>query len=258
MTRGYAFSHSTAALLQGSPLPARFSTLPLHVSCEVPLRPARGRGIRGHAVRAQHWSTSHVLIDRPPQDPVLVDVTAGRLTWISLATQLDVPDLVAVGDAMLTRRIVTSAELAETVAKSPGGRGVTRARKALPLLRRGPMSRPETLLRLQIRSAGLPEPQINVTVDNPVGRPLFRPDLSWPDHRVLVEYEGDYHRVSRGKFRADIDRMEEFADAGWLAMRATGDDVFGRPDRFLGRLQRRLVERGLPLTALRHVPPAMR
>jgi very-short-patch-repair endonuclease len=61
---------------------------------------------------------------------------------------------------------------------------------------------------------------------------------------VLVEYEGDGHRTSRGKFRSDITRVEEYADGGWFALRAQADDVFADPNPFLGRLGRRLERRG--------------
>lgn len=257
MRQGCAFSHGTAALLMGLPLPTRFGALPLHVSCEAPQRAARGRDIRGHTVGPNLWAMSHVFIHLPFDAPIPVFVTAARLTWLSLASELGVPDLVALGDAMLTAGVALG-ELADIVDRSPGGRGVARARAALPMLRPGAMSRPESLLRLQIRAAGLPEPQVNVLVVDRADRPVFRLDLSWPEYRVLVEYEGDGHRVSRTKFRSDIDRMEAFADAGWAGIRATGDDVFEHPDRFLSRLFRRLTDRGMPPRALRRVAPASR
>ncbi|MFC0678698.1 hypothetical protein ACFFGH_12690 [Lysobacter korlensis] len=206
-------------------------------------------------LRSDLWAIREVLINR--EDAlVALPITTDAVTWLTMASALDVPDLVALGDAMLTDGGSTRAALEAAVRTWGDGRGGRTARAALPLLRRGAMSRPETLLRLQIVAAGLPEPHINVLVADSAGRPVFRPDLSWPDSRVLVEYEGDGHRLSRAKFRSDIDRMEAFVDAGWTGLRATGDDVFARPNRFLARLHRRMVERGLRPRELRQVAAA--
>jgi hypothetical protein len=252
-----AFSHATAALLRGFPLPLRFGPSPIHVSAVAGSRAPEGRGVRGHVIRTDVWNVDDLLINR---EDVLVafPLTTRAVTWLTMAAALDVPDLVALGDAMLTGGGVTGPELEIALTTWGDGRGSRTARAALPLLRRGPMSRPESLLRMQIIAVGIPEPQINVLVTDRAGRPVFRPDLSWPDYRVLVEYEGDGHRLSRAKFRSDIDRMEAFADAGWTGLRATGDDVFEQPNRFLARLHRRLVERGLRLREFRQVAAAKR
>jgi hypothetical protein len=253
----HAFSHSTAAMLLSLPLPSRFTPWPLHISCRAPRRPPQGRGVQGHEVRGELWATDHVVLDLQPDGFFAFPLTAGWLTWLSLARELQLADLVALGDAMLTAGRATVEGLEKAVCQWGGGRGAARARAALPMLVPGAMSRPETLLRLQMIAAGLPVPRVNAPVHDRSGRLVFRPDLSWPEYRVLAEYEGDLHRTSRAKFRSDIDRMEEFADAGWTWLRCTGRDVFGAPDRFLGRLHRRLVERGMPPRRLRSVAAAL-
>ena len=252
----HAFSHATAAALRGLPLPLRFGVLPLHVSCPAPARAPEGRNLVGHQIRVEVWSRELMLAEVDEQPRPLVRLTGAPLTWLLMADSLAVPDLVALGDAILTGGLASEAHLARATEAWGAGRGSRRLRAAVALLQRGAESRPESLLRLQIQQAGLPAPQVNVPVVDRLGRRLFRPDLSWPEYKVLVEYEGDIHRVSREKFRSDITRMERYADEGWHGIRAVAGDVFADPDRFLDRLQRRLIERGLRPRELRHVEPA--
>ena len=51
----------------------------------------------------------------------------------------------------------------------------------------GKLSRPEDQLELQIRAAGLPEPEREFRF-HPKRR--YRADFGWPEHRVLLECEG--------------------------------------------------------------------
>jgi hypothetical protein len=91
--------------------------------------------------------------------------------------------------------------------------------------------------------AGLPEPEVNRPRFDAVGGWLGSPDLGYEEYQVAAQFEGDVHRTSRTQWRKDIARDEAFRDAGWLVLRATGDDV-ARPGRFLHRLTRALVSRG--------------
>src|SRR5690606_16025270 len=100
------------------------------------------------------------------------------------------------------------------------------------------------LQRLQLVRAGIPEPALNVRVTDPAGKLIAMPDLSWPKYRVLLEYEGDGHRTSRGKFLSDITRGEDYADGDWFSMRSHAGYVFGDPNVLIRRVARRLAERG--------------
>jgi hypothetical protein len=85
---------------------------------------------------------------------------------------------------------------------TPGpGAGIRRSRgpgdsAGDALLRPGAESRPETLLRLLLGRAGLPEPEVNVDIRDDSGRFLGRADLVYPPWRTIVEYDGDQHRTS--------------------------------------------------------------
>lgn len=260
MNPAHCFSHQTAAELYGLPLPLYAATRDLQVSAPTPLRPPETVGACGHAVAQELWRTSEVILrDVELGEIFAFPVVSPGLLWAQLATILDPDDLVALGDAIVTElprpgllaqstlvesALATIGEL-ETVARLHAGRRGARAMAAaVASIRSGPLSRAESLLRLILLRAGFPEPLLNVEVVDDSGQVVAMPDLSWREPKVVVEYEGDYHRRSRTRFRSDVTRGERYADAGWFQLRAHADDVFGDPNPFAGRLLRRMVERG--------------
>ncbi|HET8958060.1 MAG TPA: hypothetical protein VFM95_06355 [Microcella sp.] len=106
----------------------------------------------------------------------------------------------------------------------------------------GVMSRPETLLRLAINRAGLPDPVVGYTIEH-LGWQQ-RPDLAWPEFAVLAEYEGDHHRTSQRQFRHDVTRFDQYLDAGWSPVRVLSPDLFRNPMSMLARLEHRLRRNG--------------
>jgi very-short-patch-repair endonuclease len=99
----------------------------------------------------------------------------------------------------------------------------------------------ETLLRLLLVRAGLPEPLLNPEVA--VGGGVLHPDLVYPQWGVVLEYEGDQHRTDPRQWRHDIWRREALESAGWRVVRVHRDDVLAEPQAFLARLCRILAQR---------------
>ena len=249
------FSHQTAAELFGLPLPNYLKKWKLHVSSPWPKHPPEGKLIVGHSVRGimsrgMEWVFKTELDDELFSLPILNPA----VVWRQLAFDLDLYDLVALGDAIVTQiareqtfaseALSSIEELRDVVKATSGLPGALNAAKAIGLIRIGPLSRPESILRQMIVAAGMPEPQLNVEVNGREGNYLGRPDLSWPEFRVLVEYQGDGHRVSKAKFRSDISRREEFQEGGWRVIQASAPDIFRDPNILSGRLWRALKEAG--------------
>lgn len=237
------FSHSTAALLHGLPLPQALEEGPLHVTVPPPMRASRLHGVVGHARAWPVVPCAEAFFDSAFREPLPLRVEDPAVVLFSCAELLDVPDLVALGDAILLQ---THSGIRESwsalQAASARRAGGARFRRALPLLREGVRSRAESLLRLQIREAGLPEP----VVAHPISGDgwLQHPDLAWPEFRVLIEYEGDEHRTSPRRFASDIRRMERYDDAAWSALRLTRRDVYVDPDGAMARIESRLRRAG--------------
>jgi very-short-patch-repair endonuclease len=249
-----AFSHVTAARLLDLPVPAdpphavaagtrlagkdaRASGLsdvaPIHLMVPPGRRAPRGRGVRGHTGLLPgdvETSAAGLLVVRAP------------VIWGQLAVALSLTELVVLGDASLRRGLATVTALEATASGQRHRRGTRRMRQALSLLDVRAESPMETRLRVLMVLAGLPMPAVNrdVVVD---GQWLARPDLSYPDLRIAIEYEGDHHRTDRRQWRSDKRRRRLLEDAGWMVIEVTADDVFRRPDELLQRIRRACARR---------------
>ncbi|MCU1514926.1 MAG: hypothetical protein JWO10_2016 [Microbacteriaceae bacterium] len=139
--------------------------------------------------------------------------------WVQSAALLAVSELVVLGDALVRRRspLATVAELHSAIVS--GGRGVIRLRQAVKLIRPGVDSPRETLLRLLLGRAHLPEPEVNGLIVDGNGHFLALGDLVYREWRVVVEYDGEHHFASAEQVRHDLDRAERLVDAGWRVLR---------------------------------------
>lgn len=249
LRRGQVFSHATAALIYRMPLPrALEEVVVLHVSALDDGNRPRGRGIQGHRLRGCDVTV------REYRGLLVPDAVS---TWCQLASALALADLIAVGDFIVSGRVVPGAlrepplatmeELAEGLRRWVGRRGARRLLAAAEHVRCGVDSRPESLLRVLLMRAGLPEPAINVVAFASNGRRLGRPDLSYPSLLIAFEYEGDHHRTDPDTFRYDIFRHELFEAEGWRVFRVTWADLHLDPEGFLRRVRRAITERSTRL-----------
>lgn len=247
LRRGQVFSHVTAALIYRMPLPRALEADPvLHVSVPDDQNRPRARGVHGHRLRRCDFAA------REHGGLPVSDVVS---TWCQLASVLSVDDLIAVGDFIVSGEVVPGAarepplatitELADGLRPWVGRRGARRLFYAIEYVRSGVDSRPESLLRMLLVRAGLPEPAINLAAFAAKGARLGRPDLSYPWLLIAFEYEGDHHRTDRNTFRYDIFRHELFEDAGWRVFRVTWDDLHADPEGFLRRVRRAVAERSV-------------
>jgi hypothetical protein len=234
------FSHSTAARLWSMPLPAS-QLNDLHVVVPIGQRAPRGRGVVGHQQR--------LLADKRR---ILNDmaVASPAATWAQIGEILSVDDLIAVGEHIITGNpyekrlpLATLDELSAATGARHRGPGQRNRIAALPQIRDGALSRPETFVRLLLTRCGLPEPAINAAVLSARGEFIAMPDLQWPEFRVALEYQGDHHR-EKGQFRRDVSRLERLIDADWLVVQVTAAELFGDPRVIVERVARRLRSRG--------------
>ncbi|SDT13641.1 endonuclease domain-containing protein [Microterricola viridarii] len=242
MPRRQYFSHSTAALLHGIPLPAEQErALVLHVSTSVAGGIPRCRGVVGHQGA---W-------DRSPTERAGLRLSAAVHAWCELASLLAVDDLVAAGDFLVTGDepysgippLATLEQLTAAVRRYGSRRYARRLRQALALVRYGSMSRMESLTRLAMQTAGLPEPRLNHPVFDEHGTQIALIDLAYPEFKVGIEYQGDGHR-DRVQYRNDTARRERLEDRGWTIVYVTADDLRFRLNETMNRIRTRLRQRG--------------
>jgi len=133
----------------------------------------------------------------------------------------------------------STAELVEQLSRHPRGRGSARARVVLPLGDPRSESPMESVLRWLAHAAGLPSPAVQYVVRDAAGSHIARADLAWPEHKVIVEFDGDVHR-QRDVFVKDTRRQNRLVAEGWVVLRFTSADVLGRPDEVIAQIRRAL------------------
>ena len=120
--------------------------------------------------------------------------------------------------------------------------GIVRLRRASAHARVGSWSPRETQLRLLVRGAGIPEPQLNVRLPLPDGRELI-PDLAWPLFRVAAEYNGAHHNKVEQRIH-DLRRIDDFTDIGWTTVNIEKTELLQHPESVVFRVAQRLASRG--------------
>jgi len=241
------FSHTTAAVLWGIPLPLLHRD-DIDVSVCSPHRAPRGSGVRGHQLAARGVEVvTHAEYE--------VRLTSAAVTWALLGAVLRHPyDLVAAADAVArvdrvpgprgrikAPALATIAEL--EAALLPKRRGIVAQREALRRARTGVASRPETWTRLTLVDAGLPEPATDVDVYDAHGEFIGCVDLAYRRRKIAFEYEGDHHRVDKDQWNRDLEKHELLVSAGWRVIRVTSQMLFVEPRTLVGLARQALRER---------------
>lgn len=240
------FTHLTAAVLWGLPLPAGCLDTTVDVGMLTPGRAPRGRGVRGHEV------APHLASVREHPD-LGVRIASPATTWAMLGAALRHPyDLVAVADHLVRvpRRpggFATAAgpgpeplaTIAQLDAAVTAGRrvGIGALREALPRVREGVSSRRETWLRLIVVDAGLPEPVLDHDVFTDDGEFVACLDLAYPELKIGLEYDGDHHRTDAVQWAHDVDRLDRLAEEGWRIIRVTKTHIFTMPGVVVQRVR---------------------
>lgn len=219
----------------------------LDVAVAAPHRAPRAAGVAGRQFAPR-------LISVTTHDGLRV--TSPATTWAQLAPELSVDELIVLGDAIVAiprvrgtirgapgSGLATIAQL-ETALKAGRRRGAAKLRDALPQIRVGSASPPETLLRLALVRTGLPEPVLDYDVLTPDGRAIGYTELAYPAHGILIEYEGDHHRVDRAQWNRDIEKHAACVALGWDVLRLTSEHVYPRTDAAVRRIRDALARAG--------------
>lgn len=246
---GGVISHTTAAAWHGIPLPRRLAeSRELHLTYDAERRRHRCvlAGVASHRLRLAPEDVRHL--------PGGLRVTSPERTWLDLALLMRAGELdwlVVAGDHLVhhpwhpagRRPPVSSPVLLRlAVSRHAGRHGIRRARAALEEVRVGADSPPETLLRLALVRAGLPEPELQAAVD-PSDPWTPEADLAYRDARITLQYDGAGHRTPEQQAR-DARRETYCLERDWLPVRCTQDDLRSGFARVIGVVRRRLAARG--------------
>lgn len=224
-------SHATAARIHDVPLPAIADE---HVSVGEARHRRHHRGVRTHVC-----GSAEVMVVAG------VRVSSACQMFVELAGLVGLVDLVVVGDHLVRRGTVTVEQLVAFCAGSRH-RSARRARAAASYVRERVDSPMETRLRMLLVLAGLPEPRVNLEVRTGDGTLLRRYDLTYPEARAIVEYDGRQHIEREENWESDLDRREAIDDDEWRILVVTAKGIYRHPGRTVDRVHRLLRRRGMP------------
>ncbi|WP_235008809.1 hypothetical protein [Arthrobacter sp. SLBN-122] len=215
-----------------------------------------------HLIRpegAAHLARPYVIVHRMKlfdDEVMLVDglpVTTPERTWLDMAEILSVDEIVAMGDSCVRvprpelegrdMPLCSIADLERVIERHKGKRGLRKAKEALELVRVGADSPQETLLRLALVRAGLPEPELNVPIVSGDGVRHHEPDLSYRKYRIGIEYEGEHHG-EEGQIVRDIDRSERYAALGWTEVRISKRHMLNDAKPAVVKIRTALIQAG--------------
>ena len=163
-------------------------------------------------------------------------------TFVDCATLFGLRDLVRAGD-WLVRLGLTTPEVLRAYAADRHLDGVLRARRASMFVAGRVDSVTETDVRLLLRFARLPLPEVNGWITDAAGNVLGRGDLLFREFWVIVEYDGWHHERDARQRQKDHLRRERLEAAGWRLIVITSADM-SNPSRIVKRVNAALVAGG--------------
>lgn len=228
----------------------------------LPRRQQKGPQEMFHVIRPEgeaHLNRPHVTVHRMKlySDEVTtvegISVTTPERTWLDMAEMLSVDELVAMGDSCVRvpradfedrdMPLCTLADLQRMIDRHRGKRGLRKAKEAIKLIRVGSDSPQETLLRLTLVRAGLPEPELNVAIIGDDGLRHHEPDLSYRKYRIGIEYEGEHHGDEVQTVR-DIARSECYEMLGWTEVRISKRHMLNDAKPAVAKVRTALIQAG--------------
>ena len=98
----------------------------------------------------------------------------------------------------------------------------------------------ESHLRVLLRKARLPRPEVNGQITDEWGGFLAVGDLVWRRFRVIAEYDGEVHAPMAQRAK-DASRRALLREHGWIVVEIVGEDMH-YPQRVISRVRSALDE----------------
>lgn len=206
----YAFSGRTAAWLLGLDM-AWGDPIEVTIGRDVPVRARAGLRVRRAAL---------------PESDVIVRqgfrITSAMRTVRDLGSGVDPVESVVAVDMALHAGLIQLSKLAVYVQTHSGDKGIKRLRTAVRVADPRSESPMETRLRLELIRGRLPRPCVQAELRDATGHFIGRADLFYPDRRLVIEYDGENHKV---RLVADLRRQNALVNAGYHLLRFTVADL---------------------------------
>jgi len=172
--------------------------------------------------------TAYAADDLIASDVVEVDglrVTSPLRTAVDLARLTRRSDALVSVDAFLHQKLITPEEFEKNLVRWRKRRGIRQAWEIADLCDGRSESGGESRMRLRIIDLGLPRPELQIDVVDPIGVAKYRLDMGWRRWCLALEYDGEeFH----GEEFTDHDktRREWIARRGWTVGVFTKEQIF--------------------------------
>jgi very-short-patch-repair endonuclease len=212
------------------------------------LRPPRGGPVDvtvpGRGRRSQPGIRVHSVRQLDPRDVTKIDgipVTTVSRSLLDYAEQATFQDLRHALDAAARQQKLNLLDINATIARNPGRRGIKTLRRALALMGDHPpwtQSENERMLLGGCREAGLPEPSLNVMIED------LCVDCAWIRYRLVVEVDSDTYHSIPADVASDSERDEKLEHAGWIVLRIREDRLKHDLPGVIEEIRTRLIRQG--------------
>lgn len=173
-----------------------------------------------------------------PDDVRVMDktrVTSPVRTCWDLAHWLDPVEAVVILDNLVSKRVVSVADMLAYAQARSGQRGWARLINAARLVDGKAESPQESRLRVRLAKAGLVAPVAQFVINDRAGF-VARVDLAWPELKIALEYDGAWH-ADRRQLERDRARLNRLVAAGRLVLHVTADRMRNDFDGIVGEVR---------------------
>lgn len=227
---GAALSHWSAAALLGLWTPA-----PRVIEVTVDDAPAaRNPGVKVHR--------SGILKSRDVWIRNALPVTSPARTLLDIAVTATYRQLEIAFDRGIVEKTLRPSHVRDVLNRAGGHRGRARLAALLDRERGGTTvtaSHPEERMLALIRSAGLPDPQVNFPFEG------YKLDFYWPEARFVLEVDSPRFHSSRYRLQRDRTKDNVLRRANIEVMRIVDSEVVERSHGVVADITRSLTRRGL-------------
>ncbi|MFC5221627.1 PDDEXK family nuclease [Bifidobacterium leontopitheci] len=222
-TRGLVFSHITALALHGIELPRGHGLEEDVLHAVVRRQSARYR--RGD-IRFHLWARDCDSVSFAGSP---VECVPPVVAWMQLAEQLPLVELIVLANTMLhgdpRLRVCERDDFDRYLAGAGRFRGRAKCVQALPFITPDARSSWESRTSLALLQHGLPQAVLNYVITDDEAKVDWIADLAYPEYKVVIEYQGDHHRMSKRQYRSDQRKCRRLQALGWVVITVTVDDL---------------------------------
>ena len=157
-----------------------------------------------------------------------IPITSIERTLLDLARTVGQRGLARAMREALRLRLTSVPDLGDSLGRFNGRRGSRRLAATLARYTGLPVERARSGAEVRaleiLRGSGQPLPSLNVQIAG------VEADLSWKEHRLIVEVDGRPFHQDVGE---DARKVAAWRAAGWKVRRIDADDVYEQPERLL-------------------------